>query len=56
MKRYLVFVGYDYYPAGGWYDFEGSFDSIEEAKAKILSLEGDWYQVIDSENEQEVKE
>lgn len=26
-KRYLVFAGYDYYPEGGWGDFQGSFDT-----------------------------
>lgn len=33
MKRFLLFEFNDYYPIGGWNDFVGSFDSIEEAKA-----------------------
>jgi len=32
LKRYLVFVGQDYYPAGGWQDFSNSFDTIAEAR------------------------
>lgn len=33
LKRYLVFDYGDYYPGGGWNDFVGSFDSLEEARA-----------------------
>lgn len=32
IKRYAVFIFSGYYPAGGWNDFYGFFDSIEEAK------------------------
>lgn len=31
MKAYLVFLGENYYPCGGWEDFRGDFDSLEEA-------------------------
>ena len=30
MKRYLVFIGHSY-PCGGMDDFEGDFDTLEEA-------------------------
>lgn len=33
MKRFLVFYYLDYYPSGGWNDFEDSFDTAEEAIA-----------------------
>jgi hypothetical protein len=36
MKRYLVFAGDDYYPAGGWGDFQGSFDSAVDIET------GEW--------------
>lgn len=47
MKRYLVFAGYEYYPRGGWGDFVGSFDDLDEAKA--CSPETDWLEVVDRE-------
>lgn len=31
MKKYLLFLGAQYYPCGGWKDFHGEFDSIKEA-------------------------
>lgn len=38
MKRYLVFSGNRYYPDGGWDDFQGSFDTAEEANAVATKL------------------
>lgn len=35
MKRYLLFVGPDYYASGGMEDFMGDFDGIETAKGFI---------------------
>lgn len=29
---YLLFEGEDYYPSGGWHDFKGHFETIEQAK------------------------
>lgn len=50
LKRYLVFEFEQYYPAGGWNDFVGSFDTLEEARKK-----SDWdCQIIDSETSKEV--
>jgi hypothetical protein len=37
MKRYLVFLGEDYYPGGGWSDFKGSYEDLESARKKILT-------------------
>ena len=59
MKRYLMFCGSTYYPSGGWGDFLGSFDSIEEGKTALLatrktSREADWWHVIDGTNGEEV--
>jgi hypothetical protein len=33
--RYLLFAGDYYYPAGGWKDFYGAFESLEEAEARV---------------------
>ena len=54
MKRYLVFLGQIYYPQGGMYDLEGSFDKLEEAidfVAKEIGpdrLSHMWFQIVDS--------
>lgn len=37
--KYLVFYGERFYPIGGWEDFKGSFDTIEEAAAYIETLD-----------------
>jgi len=54
LKRYLVFVGSDFYPGGGWEDFVGSFATKEEALAyageKVHSTKYlGWSQIIDLE-------
>lgn len=33
----LLFAGDGYYPAGGWDDYVGTFDTIDDAKAHIDS-------------------
>jgi hypothetical protein len=35
VKRYLLFCVECYYPSGGWQDFVGLFDSLEEAKEHL---------------------
>ncbi len=51
MKRYLVFHGQHYYPSGGWYDFDRTFEKLEEAisyaKSKIKGPDGGWCHVVD---------
>ena len=49
MKRYALFQGTIYYPGGGWSDFAGTFDTIEEALAKVKNPndEYEWYEIID---------
>lgn len=32
VRRYMVFAHFDHYPAGGWGDYFGSFDSLGEAR------------------------
>ena len=53
MKRYLLFSGDNYYPSGGWYDFDESFDSLEGAREHIEKLKKehhpDWAHIVDTE-------
>jgi len=43
MKRFAVFDYPEFYPGGGWNDFEGWYDSLEEA----LSAHPSASQVVD---------
>jgi hypothetical protein len=54
MKKYLLFLGDCYYPGGGWNDFKGSFDTIEEAWAAVPP-DTDWWHIVDSETASEVE-
>ena len=48
-KRYLLFAGDMYYPSGGMKDFEGAFDSVQEA---IDSLDDQYFaHILDIEHE-----
>lgn len=46
MKRYLAFCFQLYYPYGGWDDYIGDFDTIEEAKTALRkhAAEENFYQ------------
>lgn len=35
MKRYLAFKGDDYYPSGGFEDFFGEYDNLEDAVSEL---------------------
>lgn len=52
MKRFLLFAFDTYYPNGGWDDFKGSFDTVEEATTQGAKNDEDNvlgnYHVIDS--------
>ena len=46
----MLFAGYDYYPSGGWEDFKGYFDSIEDAKNYLLRIEmghDSWMHIVE---------
>lgn len=43
MKRYLLFVGYNYYPSGGWDDFVNSYDTVEEAMLAVNDKETPYF-------------
>lgn len=38
MKRYFVFAYDNYYPSGGWNDFQDSFETFEQAQQFSTSL------------------
>lgn len=47
MKRYAVFAGEQYYPCGGWGDYQGSYDTHDEAFAAAGAGKSDWFEVVD---------
>lgn len=55
-KRFLVFQHQSYYPSGGWGDLQGSFDTIEDARALANADPGRWdhSEIIDLETGEEV--
>jgi hypothetical protein len=46
---FLVFTGEEYYPGGGWSDFQGTAETVEAARTKVEAVMGndDWYQIVD---------
>ena len=56
MKKYLVFTYYVGRSLGGAKDFLDSFDSISEALDNILAERSRYYQVVDRDSMQVVKE
>lgn len=59
MKQFLLFSGLDRYPSGGWEDFQGSFDSFQDAALLVANNNGvihfDWWHVVDSTTGEIVK-
>ena len=56
MKRFLLFSGDHYYPSGGWKDFCGDYDSVEEATQYLKSqcfkdyyMSNSWYHIVDTQ-------
>jgi hypothetical protein len=49
MKRFLLFVGDYYYPSGGWYDLQDSFDTVEIAKGFTKTGDWTWFHIVDSQ-------
>lgn len=50
MKRYIVFTWSSCYPAGGWNDYRGSFDSLDGAEAFLLIETSECQQIVDYGN------
>jgi len=47
MRRYLVFTYYANRPLGGFHDFMDSFSSEEEALDNLLDEPGRYFQIVD---------
>lgn len=64
MKRFWLFFGEFYYPAGGMEDFVGSFDTVPDATVIAMSkklrpdssLDRYWFQIVDSVDGKVVKD
>jgi hypothetical protein len=55
MKRYALFLFNNFYPAGGWDDLKGTYDTVEEAKAYPTYHCFDNQQIIDLQTGEEVR-
>lgn len=49
-EKFMLFVGDDHYPEGGWNDWVGNFDKLEAAQkmAASLSADFDWWHIVDA--------
>jgi hypothetical protein len=54
-RRFCLFGGPDYYPSGGWHDFQLSRSTLEDAKRAAEELSTgdnpklDWWQIFDAQ-------
>lgn len=48
MKRYLVFSGYFRDPTGGWDDYVGTFDTLDECRDVIKNADDQWWHIVDT--------
>lgn len=55
MKQYLLFAGSNFYPVGGWSDFQGGFDGLDDAlrhlnaqRHDVGTVRFDWAHVADA--------
>lgn len=55
VKRFVLFAGEQYYPSGGWEDYDSSFDTLEEAKTRAQEVTSDWRDIVDLETGEVVK-
>lgn len=60
IKRFLVFAGGINNPNGGWQDFKGSFDTLDEARTAVrlcrsnmaFVVSGEfWYEIVDDQDD-----
>lgn len=56
MRRYLLFTYYAGRPLGGFHDFLDSFTTVEEALSNLLDEPGRFFQVVDRNSMQIVKQ
>jgi hypothetical protein len=48
MKRYLLFGHDTYYPGGGWCDYLGTYDTIEEVMAYLARNRHENWHIVDT--------
>lgn len=49
MKQFLVFAGHDHYPRGGFKDFQGDVDTLDEARQIADKFtDRDWVHIVDT--------
>ena len=46
MGNYLLFAGDNYYPGGGFNDYRGRFETLEDALAWAARKSHDWWHVV----------
>lgn len=50
-KPFILFCGFAYYPAPGWQEYIGDFETLDAAceagKKEIIIAMYDWWQVVD---------
>jgi len=56
MKRFLLFGGKFQFPAGGWRDLKGQFDTEEDASDASDDDELEWWHIVDLEAGEEIEE
>ena len=56
MRRFLVFTYYAGRSLGGWHDFLDSFSSLREALANLLDEPERYYQIVDRNTMQVVRQ
>lgn len=48
MKRYLLFSGINYYPNGGWSDFNTDSKILTDLQKIAKTFEYDWWHIVDT--------
>ena len=48
MKQFLVFAMDTCYPCGGWYDFVGAYDTLDEACQALRATSWDFGHVVNT--------
>lgn len=56
VRRFALFMGDTYYPAGGWGDFHSSYNLLEEAEEACKTMpDFDWAEIVDLESGEVVR-
>jgi len=44
--NYLLFAGDNYYPAGGFNDYRGRFETLQDALVAAANARCDWWHIV----------